>query len=64
MIIVSKILTAIANLFNIKTPVPTSFDSLPVLNPQNATFYYFIDERGENDIDDLWELFTSALAYA
>lgn len=58
-----KILTAIADLFNIKTPVPTSFDSLPVLNPQNATFYYFIDERGENDIDDLWELFTFALAY-
>ena len=58
-----KILTAIANLFNIKTPVPTSFDSLPVLNPQNATFYSFIDERGENDIDDLWELFTTALAY-
>lgn len=58
-----KILTAIADLFNIKTPVPTTFDSLPVLNPQNATFYYFIDERGENDIDDLWELFTFALAY-
>lgn len=58
-----KILTAIVDLFNIKTPVPTSFDSLPVLNPQNATFYYFIDEREENDIDDLWELFTSALAY-
>lgn len=36
-----KILTAIAELFDVKTAVPTSFDSLPVLNPQNATFYYF-----------------------
>lgn len=59
-----KILTAIAELFDVKTAVPTSFDSLPVLNPQNATFYYFIDERGKSDIDELWELFASALAYA
>lgn len=59
-----KILTAIAELFDIKTAVPTSFDSLPVLNPQNATFYYFTGERGENDIDDLWGLFESALVYA
>ena len=59
-----KILTAIAELFDVKAPVPTSFDSLPVLNPQNATFYYFVDERGEEDIDDLWDLFDSALSYA
>ena len=59
-----KILTAIAELFDVKTAVPTSFDSLPVLNPQNATFYYFIGERGKSDIDELWELFASALAYA
>ena len=59
-----KILTAIADLFDVKAPVPTSFDSLPVLNPQNATYYYFVDERGEEDIDDLWDLFDSALSYA
>lgn len=59
-----KILAAIAELFDVKAPVPTSFDSLPVLNPQNATFYYFVDERGEEDIDDLWDLFDSALSYA
>lgn len=46
------------------TEVPTSFDSIPVLNNQNATFYYFIDSRGDKDIDDLWELFESALKYA
>ena len=59
-----KILTAIAELFDVKTAVPTSFDSLPVLNPQNATFYYFVDQRGAEDIDDLWGLYESALAYA
>ena len=59
-----NILMAIAKLFDIQTEVPTSFDSLPVLNPQNSTFYYFIGDRDENDIDDLWELFSSALSYA
>ena len=59
-----KILTAIAELFGVKTSVPSSFDSLPVLNPQNATFYYFIDQRGTEDIDDLWGLYESALTYA
>lgn len=59
-----SILKAIADLFAVKAPVPTSFDSIPVLNPQNATFYYFIPDRGDNDIQDLWELFDAALAYA
>lgn len=59
-----KILTAIAELFEVSTEVPTSFESLPVLNPQNATFYYFIGDRGDRDIDDLWGLFESALTYA
>lgn len=59
-----KILTAIAELFDINTKVPKSFDSLPVLNPQNATFYYFIGDRGEDDINDLWSFYVSALTYA
>ena len=58
------ILKAISKLFSIKTDVPESFDSLPVLNPQNATFYYFIGQRDDKDIDDLWGLFASALDYA
>lgn len=58
-----KILSAIAGLFQLESEVPTSFDSIPILNPLNATYYYFIDERGENDIDDLWSLFISALDY-
>lgn len=59
-----SILKAIADLFDVKAPVPTAFDSIPVLNPQNATFYYFIPDRGNDDIQDLWELFDAALAYA
>lgn len=59
-----KILSAVAELFSVSAPVPTSFDSIPVLNNQNATFYYFIGDREDRDIDDLWELFSVALAYA
>ena len=58
------ILKAIASLFNVKTAVPTAFDSIPVLNPQNATFYYFVGDRADGDIDELWDLFESALDYA
>ena len=59
-----KILTSIADLFDIREKVPVSFSGLPTLNPQNATYYYFFGQRGEHDIDDLWELFESALRYA
>ena len=58
-----KILNAVAKLFGVSSIVPTSFASLPVLTPQNATFYYFIDDREDSDIDDLWELFVSALEF-
>ena len=59
-----SILKAVADLFDVKSPVPTAFDSIPVLSPQNAIFYYFIPDRGDDDIPDLWELFDAALAYA
>lgn len=59
-----KIISAVASLFNISAPVHTSFDSIPVLNNQNATFYYFLPDRGDNDIDDLWNLLATALTYA
>lgn len=59
-----KLITAVAALFELKTPVPTAFDSIPVLNNQNATFYYFIDDRAAKDIDNLWDFFVAALTYA
>ncbi|MCR4752022.1 MAG: AAA family ATPase [Eubacterium sp.] len=59
-----KIITAVADLLGINASIPTSFDSIPVLNNQNATFYHFVGNRKECDIDDLWSLFESALAYA
>ena len=58
------ILKAVAELCDVKTSVPTAFNSIPVLNPQNATFYCFLPDRGDDDIPNLWELFDAALAYA
>lgn len=59
-----KIITAVASKFQLKSAVPSGFDSIPVLNNQNATFYYFIGGRADDDIDNLWAFFTEALAYA
>ena len=58
-----KIITAVKEIFDVKAEVPSTFDSIPVLNNQNATFYYFSGERGDEDIEDLWSLYDSALKY-
>lgn len=58
-----KIISAVAENFGVRTVIPTSFDSIPVLNNQNATFYYFVGDRTEHEIDDLWNLFETALKY-
>ena len=58
------ILKGIAQEFSVKAPVPTSFNGIPVLNNQKATYYSFISDRKDDDIDTLWEVFASAVAYA
>ncbi|MEI6132404.1 MAG: AAA family ATPase [Bacillota bacterium] len=59
-----KIISEVAVEFGVRIAIPTSFDSIPVLNNQNATFYYFAEDRAEHDIEDLWDLFEAALKYA
>lgn len=53
-------------LFRLNSSVPSDFDGIPVLNPLNATFYRFTGEpeRGEQDVDALWNCFEAALQYA
>ena len=58
------ILKGISQEFSVKAPVPTSFNGIPVLNNQKATYYSFISDRKDDDIDTLWEVFASAVAYA
>lgn len=61
-----KIITAFAEKLGVTATVPTEFEGVPVLNNQKATYYYFIGkgDRGDDDIDNLWKVFTSAVEYA
>ncbi len=59
-----KITEALKKEFDIDAIVPNSFEGAPVLNNQNATFYYFKKNRGEQDIDCLWGLFENAIEYS
>lgn len=53
-----------AKRMNLTTTPPSNYNGLPVLNNQNAAFFRFYPDRGENDIDDLWNLFEYAIKYA
>ena len=59
-----KIVNGIKEEFSIKADIPTSFFGIPVVNNLSATFYFFTGNRGEEDIDNLWEVFESALYYS
>lgn len=59
-----KIIAGFRDEFGIEAPVPSDFDGVPVLNNLKATFYYFLDSRGDDDIPTLWEVFLSALNFA
>ena len=59
-----KIIGAFAKELNIKSKIPTSFSGLPRVNNQNATYYWFVDSRADDDIDNLWGLFEAAHKYA
>lgn len=61
-----KIVAGIADEFGVGAEQPTEFGGIPVLNNMNATFYGFTGDkrRGEHDIDNLWGLLDTALAFA
>ena len=58
-----KILSLIKDSFNINAEIPNDFNAIPVLNSLKSTFYYFQGERGDQDIDNLWNMFQIALEY-
>lgn len=59
-----KIISKFKEKMDIRSDIPKSFDSIPVLNNMSATYYRFRDKRDEDDIDILWSLFEAALAYS
>ena len=58
------LLEIISELLNIKAKVPSDFDSIPTINNMGATHYDFEGYRNENDIHDLWTLFSVGLTDA
>ena len=58
------ILSGIAKEFNVQEDIPADFDGVPVVNNQNATFFYFVADRQEKDINNLWDMFECAINYA
>lgn len=59
-----KLASAIADTFELKSPVPNSFSGIPTLFAMNAMFYNFNNPNMLDDIASLWELFETALDYA
>lgn len=59
-----KILTELASKLDIESKIPLVFDSIPTVNNLNATYYNFKDYGKDNDIENLWTLFTDALNFA
>lgn len=44
--------------------VPEVFDGIPVLNNMKAWFFSYQKDQNKDDIDNLWEMFETALSYA
>lgn len=59
-----SILKGIKAEFGLDAEVPENFDGIPLLNNLKATFYYFEGDRDDDDIDNLWVVFDTALAFA
>lgn len=60
-----KIIRAFSNRLGISSNIiPSSFKGIPWIFPKNATFYLFKNERSTNDINLLWDLYTSALLFS
>ena len=59
-----SIINSIAKIFDVKAKIPTDYNGIPVLNVLKATFYGFKEDRKEQDIDNIWEVFSAALTLA
>ena len=58
------LLEQFAKQFSIKAAVPTEFDGIPVVMNLSAWFFAYKENRGEHDIDNLWNLLEKAIAYS
>lgn len=54
----------LAAFLQVETPVPNSFEGIPIVNNQRSWFFGYKYRRGEYDIDTLWNLFETAIKHA
>lgn len=54
----------LAKMIGIDHDPPTSFDGIPILNPQNSWFFSYAYRRKPNDIEKLWRVFEAAIKLA
>lgn len=60
-----KIIKAFSNRLGISSNIiPNSFIGIPCVFNKTATFYLFKNERSTNDINLLWDLYSSALRFS
>ena len=50
--------------FSIVIDAPNTFHGISIVNNMRATFYFFTGNRGDDDIDNLWNLFEIALNFS
>jgi len=55
---------AIAEFLKVDTPVPDSFEAIPILNNQKSCFFWGMGKRSDHVIDELWTFFEIALNFA
>ncbi len=58
------LLKQFATHFSLKEDVPVEFDGIPVTMNLSSSFFAYKENRGEHDIDNLWNLFEKALSYS
>lgn len=58
------LLKQFATHFSLKEDVPVEFDGIPVTMNLSSSFFAYRENRGEHDIDNLWNLFEKALSYS
>ncbi|MFC1526227.1 AAA family ATPase [Candidatus Latescibacterota bacterium] len=55
---------ALRVLTEVEEPIPQGFDGIPIVNNMQSWFFRYSKDRGRDDIDRLWDVFSAALRMA
>jgi 5-methylcytosine-specific restriction protein B len=60
----NKVILEFKSWLGLSTEVPKDFEGVPVLSSLQSMFFRFANERGSDDIDKLWAVFSAAISMA